>query len=123
MAKLWIVYREGLRLIGAVAAEVPLETAIARLDIAPWRLFTAKPPEARRLEEVSDGKRHAAIVRFVQVPKRSGPACGLDDPATGPWDQPGTDTMAGAYKTKGTRFPPRPLTGSGRPATLARAVW
>jgi len=52
MAKLWIVYREGLRLFGAVAAEVALETSIARLDIAPWRFLTATPPEARPLEEV-----------------------------------------------------------------------
>jgi hypothetical protein len=52
MAKLWIVYNEGLRLFGAVAAEVPLESSIARVDIAPWRFFTAQRPEARPLDEV-----------------------------------------------------------------------
>jgi len=58
MAKLWIVYREGLRLVGAVATEVPLETAITRLDIAPWRLFAAETPDTVSLEAV-----HAATER------------------------------------------------------------
>jgi hypothetical protein len=76
MAKLWIVYREGLRLIGAVAAEVPLETAIARLDIAPWRLFTAKPPEARRLEEVrSSPERKRALLEVATQDRYD--LCGL----------------------------------------------
>ena len=52
MAKLWIVYREGLRLLGAPVADVALETAIARLDIAPWRMFTERPPERVPLETV-----------------------------------------------------------------------
>ncbi len=51
MAKVWIVYREGLRLRGAVAGEVPLETSITRLDIAPWRFFAAQAPEAVPLEQ------------------------------------------------------------------------
>lgn len=45
MAKLWITYREGLRLLGTVIAEVPLAPTIAKLDIAPWRLFATKEPE------------------------------------------------------------------------------
>ena len=52
MAKLWIVYRESLRLLGAPAADVAVEAAISRLDIAPWRMFTARPPERVPLEKV-----------------------------------------------------------------------
>ena len=58
MAKLWIAYREGLRLLGAVAAEAPLEIAVARLDIAPWRFFAGNAPEPVPLEAV-----HAATGR------------------------------------------------------------
>jgi hypothetical protein len=60
MAKLWLVYREGLRLLGAPIAEAPLEAAVARIDIAPWRLFTVEPPEkvpAERAEQAPERKR------------------------------------------------------------------
>jgi hypothetical protein len=52
MAKLWIVYREALRLLGAPLKDIPLDTAIARLDIAPWRLFTGTTPDAVPTEQV-----------------------------------------------------------------------
>jgi hypothetical protein len=52
MAKLWIVYREGLRLLGAVADEADLTRCISTLDIAPWRFFTAEQPEAVSLDQV-----------------------------------------------------------------------
>ena len=51
MAKLWLTYREGLRLLGAPAAEADVEAAVARLDIAPWRFFTADSPEIVSLDE------------------------------------------------------------------------
>ena len=60
MARVWVVYREGLRVLGAVVASVSLESAISRLDIAPWRLFTTTPPEeisADELERVPARKR------------------------------------------------------------------
>lgn len=52
MAKLWIVYREGLRLLGVVIGTVPLPTALSRLDIAPWRLFTTEAPDVVPLDQV-----------------------------------------------------------------------
>ncbi len=63
MAKLWIVYREGLRLLGAPVADVAVEAAISRLDIAPWRMFTARPPERVPLETVqaSPARRRALL--------------------------------------------------------------
>ncbi len=45
MASVWVVYREGLRVLGATIASVALERAVSRLDIAPWRLFTTTAPE------------------------------------------------------------------------------
>jgi hypothetical protein len=76
MAKLWIVYREGLRLLGAVVAEAPLESSIARLDIAPWRFFSAKPPEARPLEEVrSSSERKRALLEVANEDRYD--LCGL----------------------------------------------
>jgi hypothetical protein len=63
VAKLWIVHREGLRLLGTVVTEVPLETAVARLDIAPWRLFTGDAPEPVTLEAVhaAPGRKRALL--------------------------------------------------------------
>ena len=52
MAKLWIVYREGLRLLGAVAGEADLARCISTLDIAPWRFFTVEQPESAALDQV-----------------------------------------------------------------------
>jgi hypothetical protein len=76
MAKLWIAYREGLRLLGAVVAEVPLETSIARLDIAPWRFFSAKTPEAQPLEEVrSSSERKRALLEVANQDRYD--LCGL----------------------------------------------
>ncbi|MGH7896746.1 MAG: hypothetical protein ACREQQ_02275 [Candidatus Binatia bacterium] len=60
MATLWVVYREGLRLLGAPIATVPLEPAATRLDVAPWRFFTATAPEqipADELERTAARKR------------------------------------------------------------------
>lgn len=45
MARLWLSYREGLRLLGAVVANAPLDRSVPHLDIAPWRLFTTESPE------------------------------------------------------------------------------
>lgn len=58
MAKLWLIYREGLRDLGRVVANVPLEPTISKLDIAPWRLFNTTPPD-----EVPASRIHAARVR------------------------------------------------------------
>jgi hypothetical protein len=52
MARVWFAYREGLRLLGAPIATVPLETAVTRLDIAPWRFFATSPPEEVSADEV-----------------------------------------------------------------------
>jgi len=57
MAKLWIVYGEGLRLLGAVVAEADLRGCVSRLDIAPWRLFTVKRPESVSIDQVN-ARRH-----------------------------------------------------------------
>lgn len=67
MATVWVAYREGLRLLGAIIASgVPLEGAVARLDIAPWRFFSIKPPEeipAEELQRVTARKRVLLEVR------------------------------------------------------------
>ncbi len=52
MARLWLAYREGLALRGAVIADVPLDQAIPKLDLAPWRQFTTAPPEEVPVENV-----------------------------------------------------------------------
>lgn len=52
MATVWIAHREGLRLRGAPISTVPLSTAVTKLDLAPWRLFAASPPEKVSLREV-----------------------------------------------------------------------
>jgi hypothetical protein len=63
MARLWIVYRDGLRLLGAVAAEADLARCISTLDIAPWRFFTAEQPESISLDDVrtTPGRKRALV--------------------------------------------------------------
>jgi hypothetical protein len=84
VARLWLTYREGLRLLGAPVAEVPLETSVARLDIAPWRVFTTESPQRvaeeqvrsaperkRALLEVTAGDRYdlcGLVVGFYESP-------------------------------------------------------
>lgn len=51
MARLWLTYREGLALRGAVIADVPLQQAIPKLDLAPWRQFTTTRPEEVPVEK------------------------------------------------------------------------
>ena len=76
MAKLWMVYREGLRLLGAVAGDVPLETAITRLDIAAWRLFSGGAPDAVPLEHVRAAtERKRALVEVREEDRYD--LCGL----------------------------------------------
>jgi hypothetical protein len=76
MAKLWIVYREGLRLLGAPVTDVTIETAIARLDIAPWRMFTARPPEHVSTENVqARPERKRALVEIGEEDRYE--LCGL----------------------------------------------
>jgi hypothetical protein len=76
VAKLWLTYREGLRLIGAVAGEAPLESAASRLDIAPWRFFTAKPPDALPLAEVRRATERKRVLLEV-TPTDRYDLCGL----------------------------------------------
>lgn len=76
MAKVWITYREGLRLLGAVVAEVPLEPTVAQLDLAPWRLFSVEPPEAvpaQQVEEATERKR--ALIEVTPTDRYD--LCGL----------------------------------------------
>jgi hypothetical protein len=63
LAPLWLAHREGLVLHGAVVAEVPLGQAIAKLDLAPWRLFTTAPPVQVPVEEVGrfPGRKRALV--------------------------------------------------------------
>ena len=76
MAKLWIAYREGLRLLGAPIADVALDTAVARLDIAPWRLFTQQSPEQVPLEQVRGSRERERALIEVQDSDRY-ELCGL----------------------------------------------
>jgi len=76
MAKLWICYREGFRLVGAVAAEVPLEASVARLDIAPWRFFSAEPPAEVPLERVEATPSRKRVLLEVTASDRYD-LCGL----------------------------------------------
>lgn len=76
MAKLWITYREGLRMLGAVRAEVPLESSTSRLDIAPWRLFTTESPEAVSMEQVDHAPEHKRVLLEV-TPQDRYDLCGL----------------------------------------------
>jgi hypothetical protein len=63
MARVWVVYREGLRLVGQVVAHVALEPAVAKLDIAPWRLFTTAPPDEATAKAASVRRRVLVEVR------------------------------------------------------------
>ena len=76
MAKLWLTYREGLRLLGAPVRDVALEPAVARLDIAPWRFFSAAPPDPLPLDEVR-GSRARKRVLLEVVPTDRYELCGL----------------------------------------------
>ena len=76
MAKLWIVYREGLRLLGSVVGDVALETSITALDIAPWRLFTAAPPDTVSLERLQASQHHKRVLLEVSEQDRYD-LCGL----------------------------------------------
>ena len=76
MARLWVVYREGLRLLGHVVAQVPLEPTVSRIDIAPWRLFaTAAPDEvpATQVRAYTGRKR----VLLEVLPEDRGDFCAL----------------------------------------------
>jgi hypothetical protein len=84
MAKLWICYREGLRLVGAVVAEVSLEDAVARLDIAPWRFFSATPPAQVRLEQAEQTRARKRVLLEVTAADRYD-LCGL---LTGVFESP-----------------------------------
>ncbi len=67
MAKLWIVYRDGLRLLGAIVGDVALEPAISALDIAPWRLFSAERPESVTVDQLrASQKRKRALLEVTE---------------------------------------------------------
>jgi hypothetical protein len=70
MAKLWIAYREGLRVLGAVVGEVALEPAMAALDIAPWRLFSATQPEPISVERLQASRHHKRALLEVSEQDR-----------------------------------------------------
>lgn len=79
-ARLWVSYREGLRLLGSVIALVPFERAISRLDLATWRFFSAEPPEeipAAQLKDAHGRKRVLVEVREHDLPDLSAypPGC------------------------------------------------
>jgi hypothetical protein len=65
-----------LRLLGAVVADVPLESSIARLDLAPWRFFTAQAPEMVPLEQVRQAReRKRALLEVAPTDRYE--LCGL----------------------------------------------
>jgi hypothetical protein len=67
MAKLWIVYGEGLRLLGAVLGEADLGHCVSTLDIAPWRWFTVAQPESASLDQVrASPHRKRALVEVTE---------------------------------------------------------
>ena len=76
MARLWIAYREGLRLLGHVAANVPLERAVSGLDVAPWRLFSTIPPEEVSLQQAHSVAARKRVLLEVRDEDR-GELCGL----------------------------------------------
>ncbi|MGH7820782.1 MAG: hypothetical protein ACREQ9_13520 [Candidatus Binatia bacterium] len=76
MARLWIVYREGLELLGCVKASVPLERAVPRLDIAPWRLFSTRPPAEVAAEQVEAHRGRKRALLEVREEDRE-ELCGL----------------------------------------------
>lgn len=61
-AQVWIVYREGLRLVGARAGIVPFERSVARLDLAPWRFFSKDHPDEISIEELSQETRRQRVL-------------------------------------------------------------
>ena len=78
--RLWVVYREGLRLLGCAIAVVPFERAITSLDLASWRLFTTETPEevpSSEVKSVTGRKRVLVEVREHDLPDLSGypPGC------------------------------------------------
>ena len=76
MAKLWLSYREGLRLLGAVVAETALEPAVSCLDIAPWRFFSSQAPESVSLEQVRAApERKRALLEVTETDRYD--LCGL----------------------------------------------
>lgn len=76
MAKLWIVCREGLRLVGAPVADVRLDQAVPRLDLAPWRLFSKQAPDP--LPEAALAARRDRKRALIEVQEADREAlCGL----------------------------------------------
>ncbi len=76
MAKLWITYREGLKTVGAVRADIPLEPSVSRLDLAPWRLFADEPPQAVPMDQVDHAAdRKRALVEVTSQDRYD--LCGL----------------------------------------------
>lgn len=76
MAKVWIVYRQGLRVMGAALSDVALEPTISRIDIAPWRLFCVEAPEQVPLEQVHRASRRKRVLVQVTAQDRYD-LCGL----------------------------------------------
>jgi hypothetical protein len=76
MARVWVVYREGLRLLGHVAASVPLEQSVARLDIASWRLFSKTAPDEVPAEQVDTHPGRKRVLLEVREGDRED-LCGL----------------------------------------------
>ncbi len=82
MARLWVAYREGLRLLGHVVADLSLEDARTKLDVAPWRIFTTSPPDVVDAERVSHARGRKRILVEVAEADRgelSAFAAGLYD--------------------------------------------
>lgn len=82
MARLWVAYREGLRLLGHVAGELSLEDARTKLDVAPWRIFTTSPPDVVASEQVAHTHARKRVLVEVAEADRgelSGFAAGLYD--------------------------------------------
>jgi len=84
LAKLWLSYREGLRLLGGIVAEVPLESSVARLDIAPWRFFAAQAPDSVPLEQARSAPERKRVLLEVTATDRY-ELCGL---VTGFYESP-----------------------------------
>ena len=77
MARVWVIYREGLRPFGHVVATVPLENAARRIDIAPWRFFTAEAPEEVSADRVHrEGSRKRVLLEVL--PEDRGDFCNLN---------------------------------------------
>jgi hypothetical protein len=77
MARVWAAYREGLHLLGHPVATVPLEQAVPRLDIAPWRFFAASAPQEVSAAQVKAyGGRKRALLEVGGEDR--GDLCGLN---------------------------------------------